>query len=536
MESSDHETTSYFAIINKRKWSFFIPCIIALISSVAISFYLPSIYKSTARILVDRSVIPSTFVKQSVTSYAEVRYRYIKQEILTSKRLEDLIEQHGLYSELKEKLPIEEIIALVRSNINIESVSEEEYFSGESIAFVLSYEDLDPQVAQQITELLTAMFLQENINIRKKQSSETTQFLEKEASKLKKELDAIEDQISSFKKEHINELPSLLQLNIQRLQEIELRREGVQEKLLSINDIQHNLRVRLATIPKDNSALLDQKKLVDIETRLANLRSQYSEVYPDVMGLKAELAELREKIAANPGEGEAGQSYLYNPAHVALESQLSTVLTEINSLKRQLKELDIKQDEYQARIETTLRLEDDYTTLINKRNNTQAKHNDLIKKIMDAKVSYGLEEEQKGERFTLLHHANYPRKPYKPNRLAIILLGCFAGVGLGSGLVAIQEYNDHSIRDGDMLANLALGPVLGSVPVISAAGDNSRMRKGRLMILVLILAAVIGILLAVNNFSSSNIVESVDQVIEYFASFNVIESVNQVVGKIKEAL
>ena len=513
MESSDSGKNNYFVIINQRKWSFFVPCIAVIISSIAICLYLPSIYKSTSQILVKGPEVSSDYVKQSVTGYVEERVGSIKTHILNSERLEGMIEQYKLYPDLQKEESIDDIVSLIRDNTTI--LTEEADFlkdAGE-IVFALSYEDKDPQTAQQINKLLTEMFLEQNVNIRKQEASETTLFLENEMKNFEKQLQTIEGQITTFKQQHINELPSLLQSNIARLQDVKLKREDVKEKILEQKGIEQDLRIRLATIPEDNKELRKREKLVDLETLLANLRSQYSEEYPDVIRVKAELVELKKKTDEKFGEDETGKNFLGNPAHVTLSAQLSTVTNEINSLKRQLEELDRKENEYQKRIETTLRIEDDYTYLVNKRENNQKKYDELMTKAMDAKVSSGLEEEQKGERFTLIEKADadYPLKPYKPNRLAIILLGCFLGVGLGTGVVGIQEYQDHSIRDGDMLENLFSMPVLGCIPVIFSEEKKSRMGKIWLMVVTIVVTVSIGIFFALTYFNSFNAIESINQ-------------------------
>ena len=77
--------------------------------------------------------------------------------------------------------------------------------------------------------------------------------------------------------------------------------------------------------------------------------------------------------------------------------------------------------EFRRRIETGPKVEEAYKALTIERDNTQAKYDDLMQKLMEARVSQGLEKEQMGERFTLIEPANLPQKPIKPNRLAIAL-------------------------------------------------------------------------------------------------------------------
>ena len=233
-----------------------------------------------------------------------------------------------------------------------------------------------------------------------------------------------------------------------------------------------------------------------MEILLANLQSQFTDAYPDVVRLKTEIAELK----SNPERGGGGQGNLNNPAYVNLKSQVSSVERDIRSLERQIVEYSQKEDVYRKRIETSLRVEEEYRSLTLKRGSTQDKYNDLMQKLMEAKVSSGLEEEQKGERFTLLEPASYPAAPYKPNRLMIILLGFVAGFGIGTGVIAFKEYADRSIYDVDILARETSFPVLGCIPEIITQDDIARKRRLRMVVFAGLFLIIVGIVIAVTYF------------------------------------
>ena len=80
------------------------------------------------------------------------------------------------------------------------------------------------------------------------------------------------------------------------------------------------------------------------------------------------------------------------------------------------------------------------------RTNTETKYQDLMKRVMEAKVSQGLEKEQMGEKFTLIDPARLPEKPVKPNVPAVLLIGLFLGIGAGVGNVSLKESGDQSVR------------------------------------------------------------------------------------------
>jgi hypothetical protein len=125
------------------------------------------------------------------------------------------------------------------------------------------------------------------------------------------------------------------------------------------------------------------------------------------------------------------------------------------------------------------------------RNNLQLKFDDLSKKLMEAKVSNGMEKEQKGERFTLIDAARLPEKPVKPNGPAILLIGLLLGIGSGVGLAAFKEQNDDTVRAPETLARSTSYPVLGSIPEIITWQEIVQMKSKRKSAAVAILCLVI---------------------------------------------
>lgn len=506
MEVDSLTYNDFINIIRRRKWNFIVPCCALVVTALAIAFLLPSVYMSTAKILIEEQEIPQYYVRATVTSYAQERVQTIKQRILNFAKLLDIVNRLNLYQDMLEKRPIEQIISKMREDIQVKNVNVEVVnrrtgrVTLATIAFTLSYQSNTPEMAKQVTNLLASMFLEENLKIRKRQTTVTTQFLEKEMSKLEKNLAVIEGQLAVFKEKYINELPSLLQLNIQSLQGLELKKERLKEELLSKKEKQEYLQLQLANMPEARRELADQRRLEELEALYINIKSHFTDAYPDVIKVKDEIAELKQKIALNAEVTLNKKEYLDNPAYFTLNTQLSTILSDVNSLQRQISEYTRKEDKYKKRIETSLRVEEEYRALVTKRDSTQAKHNDLMQKLMEAKVSYGMEEEQKGERFTLIEPANYPETPFKPNRLAIVLFGFVAGVGIGTGMVALREYADHSIHDEDMLARVTSFPVLGCIPEIITQDDIAKKRRLYVVVFAGLFLIFVGIFIAFNYF------------------------------------
>ncbi len=131
------------------------------------------------------------------------------------------------------------------------------------------------------------------------------------------------------------------------------------------------------------------------------------------------------------------------------------------------------------------------------RNNDQVKYDELMKRVMEARVAQGLEKEQMGERFTLIDPARLPEKPVKPNVPAILLIGLFLGIGSGVGTLSLREYSDQSAQHPEQLGNGTSHFVLGSVPLIVTEDDRRRARNRRTKVAV---AIGVGVVVAIILF------------------------------------
>jgi polysaccharide chain length determinant protein (PEP-CTERM system associated) len=495
MEKSAMTMDEYFEVVKRRKWSLALPALIVFLLAAVIALALPSIYKSTSTILIEKQNIPANFVMSTVTSYAEQRLQSIHQRIVSFPRLLDLINRFDLYPELKDKRTEEEIVAKMREDIILEPISIEtadRNLRAVTIAFTLSYEGKNPNTVHRVANILASMFLEENIQEREKHARDTSLFLEREMEKVKADLSELEAKLAEFKEAHINELPDLMQVNMQSLNNIENQIQRLNEQLRSLKERESYLQTQLASIPPK----IDKTRLDELKIKLLQLKSQFSDQYPDVIKTKAEIAELEKRLTVTTEDSSLSNEPPDNPAYITLAAQLSSTRSDIESLNRQIFESNKTADAYRQRIESTPRIEEAYKAILIERNNTQVKYDDLMRKHMEAKVAQGLEKEQKGERFTLIDPARLPEKPYKPNRFAIMLIGFVLAIGAGVGFASFKEFSDQSIRDADSLTSATSLPVLAVIPEIVTKKDTQRISTKRIVMIISIVLVIISGLIA----------------------------------------
>lgn len=486
------------AVLSRRRWGLLLPMCAIFWVAVATAFLLPSIYRSMATILIEEQEIPANLVQTTVTTYAQQRLQNIYQRIISTSRLLEIIKSLHLYPELQDKVNADEIAARMREDIVLDFIKADVVdpktgkASSATIAFTLAYEGKNPDQTQKVASVLTSLFLEENLKDRQKTVTEASGFLLDEVNRVKASMSEVDAKIAAFKEEHLNELPELLQVNMQSLQNVEVNSDRLSEQMRTLREREGYLESQLASIPKQ---AMQKNRLEELRLQLANLETRASDKYPDVIAIKAEI----EKLTA--GNESVKEKTPDNPAYVTLAAQLASVRSEIASVGKQIAANDQKLSRYRNSIETTPRVEETYKTLINERDNQLHKYNELMQKHMEAQVAQGLEKEQKGERFAVVEPALLPEKPDKPNRLAIILVGLVLSVGAGLGTVALMEFSDQSIRSAEVLATAVSFPVLGVIPEILHEREKVQTKKTNKLQLIALLVnlglAVVAIL-AVN--------------------------------------
>ena len=494
MEESIMSPGEYLAIVKQRKWSLVLPAAAILVLAAAVAFLLPPVYRSEATIFIEEQEVPQEFVASTVTTYAEQRIQAIHQRIMSFTPLQKIINDYGLYPDMRDKYTTEEIVEKMRSDTTLEPINTEivDRRTGRpataTIAFVLAYEGRNPQKVQRVANVLVSLFLEQNLKERVQQVEETSSFLEAEIARIKKELSEMESRVAAFKEKHINELPEMMQVNMQSLNNLERSIESLYQQISSLKERESYFQSQLAHL---NPSLANESRirLEELKLQLVALTRRFSDEYPDIKKTRAEIVELEKKLAAAPS-GPGGLPD--NPAYISMSAQLASVRAELASVKEQRAHLQAEAVEYQRRMTASPAVEDEYNDLISARQSIQAKHDDLVAKLMEAKVARGLEKGQKGERFTLMEAPRLPEKPYKPNRLLILLVGLVLGIGTGVGTAALRELSDMSVRSADRLSRLTQLPILARVPVIDTPRELAQRKKRILAISAAVLVVFIG--------------------------------------------
>ena len=428
-----------------------------------------------------------------------------------------------------------------------------------TIAFTLSYEGKVPKQVAQVTNTLVSLFLEENAEQREKKAQTTVDFLQDQITNLENQISILEQEIADFKDEHLLALPDLMNFNLQLMHRLESQIDQKKEQIRNLEDRLIYLKGQLATLePVKYSVSLDGERSMTLEEelkmlkgRFMTLKADHSDHHPDVVRLnkqitaleqenevkdelrqvrkdlvqnKAELSQLEKRysdkhpdviktskrvqsLEAKASDLEKKQNIFLskdedpdNPSYINLQTQVESTKMDIASLRQEVRELTAKHAKIQSRVEKTPKVEQQYNQLKRDYDNARAKYQETQARLMSAREAKDLEQDQISQKLTLIDPPAIPEQPFKPNRLALLLVGAVLALGFGVGTGSASEFLDNSLHTPQNLAAMTTCPVLTSIPYLQTIKEHKIRRRRMLFVILAVFGLMVGALLAVHLF------------------------------------
>jgi len=506
-----------------------VTALLAIISGV-IAIALPSMYRSSATILVQEQEVPPDLVRSTITSFADERIQVISQQVMTRAVLLKLVDKYGLYGKYRGRQTEEEIVERMRKDIKLTTINADisDRSSGRrvnaTIAFTISYDAPQPDRAQNVVNELTSLYLDENLKARRQSVAETSEFLTQEADRVARQMQTTEEKLANFKRRNVGRMPDSSAINVQLADRTESELRRVEQQMSLLEDRKLSLESQLTLIKPDLSTAsgagigsgtgaelpaTPEQRLRALQAQYASASGVYTIDHPDVRRMKREIAELEAQISAlakpaarakgveNPLAADASAR---NPAYVVLAAQLESTKRELIQLAAAKDDLRAKQRTYDARLIQIPDVEREYNELTRDYSNAQARYREIKTKQMQAEGALELEKDSKAERFSLGEPATLPQRPVSPNRAAIAMGGLVASLGSGLGLAFLREIFDPSIKGPLQLARIASVSMLIAIPYIETRSERRRTRRRTWALAAFCTILAVAILFAVDSF------------------------------------
>lgn len=429
-------------ILWQRRLYIVVTFLLFLIGATIAAFSLPTLYRSTATLLVEPQDLPQNVAGSPDGAAMGERIAKIREKVLSRGDLIAIIEQNDLYPEERRTEPMSEILAKMREATSVGALSNDIGKSGSDdvIALNMSFDYPEPAKARDVMQSFVTSFLRIDSENLEDQASLAVRFLQDQSAKLQGQLQLIENQITSLKARNG---AALAGASSGRFLDT-----GSYSAQIAALEAQNRELLREASRPAQRDS-----QIVAAEAALAAVEAQYSDRHPDVVAARDRLQALRRVVPTSGVSSETSAIALQirdnNAAIASLRAAKSGALASAN-------EAMMTQSRTPALLEEASQLESRASAV-------RSQLNGVSDELLKAQNSARMATEQRAARLSLVEPPDLPDQPQWPNRPLIIGGGALFGLGLGFLLALIVELIARPLRSPAQIVAMNV-PVLGIVP------------------------------------------------------------------------
>lgn len=467
-------------IVRRRMWLILVPIALFAAGMAVFARKLPDYYRAETVILVVPQRVPESFVRPTVTSRLGDRLRTITPTIQSRTRLETIIRDLDLYPDERRVLPMEDVVAMMQSSINVETIRDD--------AFIVRYVGREPQKVMQVTNRLASLYINESVTDRQRQAEGTDDFLESQLVEVKQRLEDNEKRLETYRREHALELPSQLQSNLQQVQNAQARVQAQSEAIARLQDRREVQRKALADLeagPADASSAAvgsptTTQRLAAAETQLSTLLARgYKPGHPDLDQASRTVRDLRRELAnevaaSSPDPSESSTVNGRAKRIAELQGEIADIDKQIAAARDEQEAARTAGELAQKRVDNLPTRDSELTALMRDYSTTAEFYKSLLTKKEESKIASNLEQQQIGEQYKLLDAAQLPVRPFSPDRPRMALTAAGVGFAVGLVLAAFLEYRDRTFKTDQDVTTVLSVPVLASVPLMQSDGERRR--------------------------------------------------------------
>jgi succinoglycan biosynthesis transport protein ExoP len=485
VKTAGFDINRFWGLIQKRRYIAIAVALLVISIFTWGSFFWPKTFEASTTVFIEKSSLLDPLIRGvGVPGNMEDTLRHLKNSLVTRNIMARVLKKLDLGVRNKKSAGrSEDLIDGIRNNLKIVTVKSGE--NNQTDLFTISYRGGDPKMVRDFVNTLVSEFIEESLTFRRTDASGAYDFIKKQLEEYKAKLEVSDEALKQFREKNPGVIPqneTSLAGRIESLQTSKMEAElKLKEQMKKKESLQRQLsgekELTVAFVSRDGSP---QNRLGNLNHQLILLLGKYTENYPEVVRVKAEIEELKRQIAqgkVSQTQESGAETAAMNPIYQQLKEELARTDAEVESLRARVGELGRQMRESESKLGRMPKEQQEWTKLQRDRNVTQKIYDDLLQKLESAKVSKDLEMTDKNANFRIVDPAIMPHWPVQPDRVMLILMGIGLGIVAGCAAAIGIDYLEHSFKDEEGIENELNLPVLASIPKIFSEVDVMSVKR-----------------------------------------------------------
>ena len=448
----------FLTILLARKKLFLAVLLAVVLPAIAVSLLLPKQYTAVASVVVDAKPDPlSAMAFQTLTSPAVMATQV---DILLSDRVArrvvrslKLVENPQIRQQWQDGTKgvgdIETwLVERLQKELDVKP-------SRESSVINVSYRAPDPRFAAGLANAFVQAYIETAVELRVDPAKQYSSFFDSRAKEAREALEKSQAKLSAFQRENgVVMTDERMDVETQRLNELNSQLVALQSLAAEANSRQAQATAgsgdKLQEVSGNPVVATLRADLSRQEARLKEISARLGDANPQVVELKANIAELRQRIDSEVSRLTAGvgvSSSISRQREAQTRAELEAQRAKVLRMKQVRDEgLVIQRD-----VEIAQR---NYDTIVQRFTQTS------------------IESQATSGGASLLTPAVPPLEHSSPKVLLNTLLAVFVGLLLGTGVALGAELRDRRVREAADVEGLLGIPVLGLLPGPDGSGGK----------------------------------------------------------------
>jgi polysaccharide chain length determinant protein (PEP-CTERM system associated) len=474
-------------------------------------FMLPDQFEAEARFYVDTTtrldeVMGGVIIDADEFSQIEL----VRQAMLSGPVLSAVARETDL--DLRARTPQEKqgLIESLQSKIKIRSTTIQR--GRDEGIYSITYRDLHQAKSLEVVAQLLDTFREDVISGRAEGSDETVNFLEREIGQYGADLRAQEQALAEFKRQNVGLLPGESGGYFERLQRLMSEARSLEAEMSVLvnrrDALSGQLRGENPSMPGEDGSGTGipasdiNNEINDLEDRIDNLLTTYTEKWPDVIAARSQLEQLIQRRDEQMSEvGDSGENVgvaSNNPVYQQIQIAYNETNVEIATLERKLVDHRAQISDLQARVDFVPEVEANLLALTRDYEQVRAVYGQLRERLEQEELRrkrIGWD----GVTFRIIDPPKVGIEPVSPDRTRLLMMVVIGGLIAGAGIAYLLQQIKPVFIDANTLRKATGLPVLGSVSM-TFKDRHRAQRKRELSALVGAMALMLVLLVLVLLF------------------------------------
>ena len=465
------EITKYLRLLYKKRYLVILASLISMTLLIAGSFLMPKKYEADSTVFIEKNVIDDLVKGIAVTPDLDARIRVLRYFMLSRDLITKVLSDLDVDAKVRNGAALNEIVSDLQKRTQINLRDKEGLFT-------VSIVDNDPHFAQAYINKLVSSYVEENVAGKRDQAYGANRFLDEQLASFKQKLDKAEEAIINFRKSQGIYLAGGEKSVLDNIQGYEKEIENLNLNVAALRARRGRLAEQLRVIPKRVAVFSEGQRadrLSALKLQLHQMLLNYTDQYPDVVKLKAEIAALQKKDANGAG-ADPPEMTSVNPVYQGTQQKALGLEAEISSYLARKHKLEEIVEQQKGALRDAPEVNKQLADLQQQRDSLANIYEQLLNRMGQSEVSKQMEIGNKASTFRIVDPALLPLAPIAPNMVRMILISIFGGILAGIGLVLLLEQLNPAVMEVDQLRGLGL-EVLAVIPSIDDEERDRRVRR-----------------------------------------------------------